>query len=164
LRCLTRAGLKFIAVVATATDNRLHYAPQVRRCYYITDEIITPKVHVADLHLALRKHAPHRFAQSLQVTPDYAKVDETVTVRASGLQPSENIAIRVDLVDGAGKRWTSEGRFLRTYKAPSIPLKRGSVGRFLQERFERGPNLVHAASREKHTGLYTTSGFGRPAN
>jgi dienelactone hydrolase len=51
-------------------------------------------------------------AQTLQVTPDRAMVDESVTVRAGGLRPGENVAIRAVLIDGAGKHWASEARFL----------------------------------------------------
>ena len=51
-------------------------------------------------------------AQTLQVIPDHAMVDESVAVRADGLQPDERVSIRAALIDGAGKHWASEARFL----------------------------------------------------
>lgn len=50
-------------------------------------------------------------AQTLEITPKRALVDESVSIRASGLQPSERVAIRAELVDGAEHHWNSEAEF-----------------------------------------------------
>jgi dienelactone hydrolase len=50
-------------------------------------------------------------AQTLEITPKRALVDESVTIRASGLQPGEHATIRAELLDGAEHRWKSEAEF-----------------------------------------------------
>src|ERR1039458_9389233 len=39
-------------------------------------------------------------------------VDESASIRASGLQPNQRVTIRAELVDGADVRWTSEAEFV----------------------------------------------------
>jgi dienelactone hydrolase len=51
-------------------------------------------------------------AQTLQVSPNPAMVDDAVAIRVSGLQPGEHVAIQAELVDGASERWTSEAHFV----------------------------------------------------
>jgi uncharacterized lipoprotein YajG len=41
-------------------------------------------------------------AQTLEVTPSSVLCDETVAIRASGLQPNETVVIQASLVDGRG--------------------------------------------------------------
>ncbi len=52
------------------------------------------------------------FAQTLEVTPDRVLLDETAAIRAHGLQPNERVAIRSELEDGAGERWTAQVDFV----------------------------------------------------
>src|ERR1035441_293441 len=51
-------------------------------------------------------------AQSIEVTPKRVMVDESASIRASGLQPNQRVTIRAELVDGADVRWTSEAEFV----------------------------------------------------
>jgi dienelactone hydrolase len=51
-------------------------------------------------------------AQTLEVVPNHIMVDESATIRASGLQPGERVSIRGELTDGAEHRWTSEAEFV----------------------------------------------------
>ncbi len=52
------------------------------------------------------------FAQTLQVTPDRALLDETVAIRALGLEPGERITLRSELTDGGGVRWSAQADFV----------------------------------------------------
>jgi dienelactone hydrolase len=52
------------------------------------------------------------FSQTLEVTPGRALLDETIVIRALGLQPNERIAIRSELTDGAGVRWSAQAEFV----------------------------------------------------
>jgi len=51
-------------------------------------------------------------AQTLEVVPNHILVDESATIRASGLQPNERVSIRGELTDGAGHNWASEAEFV----------------------------------------------------
>jgi dienelactone hydrolase len=51
-------------------------------------------------------------AQTIQVSPNPAMVDDVVAIRASGLQPGERVAIQAELIDGASAHWTSEAEFV----------------------------------------------------
>jgi dienelactone hydrolase len=51
-------------------------------------------------------------AQTLEVVPARVMADESTGIRATGLQPDERIAIRAELTDGAGQRWTSQAEFV----------------------------------------------------
>ncbi len=51
------------------------------------------------------------FAQSLQVNPSRVLLDESATIRASGLDPGERVTIRSELTDGAGEHWTAHADF-----------------------------------------------------
>jgi dienelactone hydrolase len=51
-------------------------------------------------------------AQTLRVIPDHTLVDESATIRASGLQPNERIVISAELTDGGGERWMSQAQFI----------------------------------------------------
>jgi dienelactone hydrolase len=39
-------------------------------------------------------------------------VDETATIRASGLEPNERVSIQGELIDGGGHKWASEAEFI----------------------------------------------------
>jgi dienelactone hydrolase len=51
-------------------------------------------------------------AQTLEVIPPQAMVDESAVVRADGLTPGERVSIRAELVDGAGHAWASAADFI----------------------------------------------------
>ena len=51
-------------------------------------------------------------AQTLEITPNHVLVDESVVIRATGLQPNEPIAIHAQLTDGAGDTWESQAEFV----------------------------------------------------
>lgn len=51
-------------------------------------------------------------AQNLEVRPSDVMVDQSATIRASGLQPKERVSVRAELVDGAGHNWASEAEFV----------------------------------------------------
>ena len=93
-------------------------------------------------------------AQTLQVIPDHAMVDETVAVHAHGLRPGENIAVRAALVDGAGKQWASEARFLADAQGAVDTSRQDPLGGSYKEVSSTG--LIWSMKpREKHTLAYT---------
>jgi dienelactone hydrolase len=51
-------------------------------------------------------------AQALTITPGSVLIDESASIRASGLRPSEHITISADLVDGDDQRWESTAEFV----------------------------------------------------
>jgi dienelactone hydrolase len=51
-------------------------------------------------------------AQTLQVIPDHALLDQQETIRAEGLQPNERVEIQARLTDGAGHTWSSSAEFV----------------------------------------------------
>lgn len=51
-------------------------------------------------------------AQTLDVTPSHVLVDESATLRSTGLQPGKRVSIGAELIDGAGDHWSSEAEFL----------------------------------------------------
>lgn len=51
-------------------------------------------------------------AQTLQVIPPRALVDQEVVIRAAGLQPGEQVNIRATLTDGADHPWASQAQFV----------------------------------------------------
>jgi dienelactone hydrolase len=51
-------------------------------------------------------------AQSLEVVPARALIDEPVEIRAGGLAPNERVTIRAELSDGGGQAWTSQADFV----------------------------------------------------
>jgi dienelactone hydrolase len=51
-------------------------------------------------------------AQTFEVTPKRVMIDESASIRATGLQPNQRVTIRAELVDGADERWTSEAEFV----------------------------------------------------
>jgi dienelactone hydrolase len=51
-------------------------------------------------------------AQNLTVTPARVLSDETASIRASGLHPGERVAIRSELIDGAGAQWSAQADFV----------------------------------------------------
>ncbi len=55
---------------------------------------------------------PDLHAQSLEVSPDRVMVDESATIIAKGLQPSERVTIQAQLVDGGGATWASSADFV----------------------------------------------------
>jgi dienelactone hydrolase len=52
------------------------------------------------------------WAQTLEVTPDRIAADETAAIRAAGLEPGERVAIRSELTDGAGAKWSAQADFV----------------------------------------------------
>jgi dienelactone hydrolase len=93
-------------------------------------------------------------AQTLQVVPDHAMVDESVSVRAGGLEPGEKIVIHATLVDGAGKHWTSEARFLADTQGAVDTSKQAPVSGSYKEISSTG--LIWSMKpAEKHTLAYT---------
>lgn len=51
-------------------------------------------------------------AQNLQAVPNPALVDQSVTIRATGLKPDERVTMDAELTDGAGARWSSQAQFV----------------------------------------------------
>jgi dienelactone hydrolase len=51
-------------------------------------------------------------AQTLKVTPKRVLLDESPTIRATGLLPNERITIIAELVDGADHPWSSQAEFV----------------------------------------------------
>jgi dienelactone hydrolase len=51
-------------------------------------------------------------AQKLEVTPNQALSDQTVVIRATGLQRNQSVTIQATLIDGAGQHWISQADFL----------------------------------------------------
>ena len=51
-------------------------------------------------------------AQTIEVTPPRAMVDEPASIRAAGLQPNERISIHAELTDGANVHWASKADFV----------------------------------------------------
>ena len=50
-------------------------------------------------------------AQSLEVVPTRATIDEMVAVRAAGLTPNERVTLQAELTDGGGQQWASHADF-----------------------------------------------------
>jgi dienelactone hydrolase len=50
--------------------------------------------------------------QTLEVSPARIMADESVAIRARGLEPGERVTIRGSLTDGAGQVWTSRAEFV----------------------------------------------------
>ena len=50
-------------------------------------------------------------AQTLEVSPNRAMMDEIATIHATGLQPNEHVSIHAELIDGAGDKWSSQADF-----------------------------------------------------
>lgn len=51
-------------------------------------------------------------AQTLEITPARVMVDETATLRVTGLEPQKRITINASLTDGAEEPWTSTADFV----------------------------------------------------
>ncbi len=51
-------------------------------------------------------------AQTLGVSANPAMMDRPSSIRATGLQPNERVAIRAELADGEDARWTSQADFV----------------------------------------------------
>lgn len=51
-------------------------------------------------------------AQSIQVIPARALVDQQAVIQANGLRPGERVTIRSQLTDGNGERWQSAAEFV----------------------------------------------------
>jgi dienelactone hydrolase len=93
-------------------------------------------------------------AQTLQVIPDHAMVDESVAVRAGGLRSGENIAIRGVLVDGAGKQWASEARFLADAQG-AVDTSRQAPSEGSYKEVSSTGLIWSMKPTEKHTLAYT---------
>jgi dienelactone hydrolase len=52
------------------------------------------------------------WAQTLEIIPNHALVDEPVVIRASGLQPGNRVTIQATLTDGAGQPWSASAQFI----------------------------------------------------
>jgi dienelactone hydrolase len=55
-------------------------------------------------------------AQTIDVIPSRIMVDESATIRVSGLRPNERIEIQATLTDGAGEPWASHAGFVADQK------------------------------------------------
>lgn len=51
-------------------------------------------------------------AQTFEVLPSQILIDQSATIRATGLQPNEHVSIRSELVDGQGHGWAAEAEFV----------------------------------------------------
>ena len=51
-------------------------------------------------------------AQTLKIEPERILTDEVTSIRAGGLEPSEQITITAELIDGAGVMWSSSAEFV----------------------------------------------------
>lgn len=49
--------------------------------------------------------------QKIEVTPPTVMVDQTATIRVTGLAPGAKVTLEADLVDGAGHSWKSQEEF-----------------------------------------------------
>jgi dienelactone hydrolase len=50
-------------------------------------------------------------SQTIEVTPNRVMLDESATIRATGCQPNERLAIHAELIDGADMRWAAQADF-----------------------------------------------------
>ena len=93
-------------------------------------------------------------AQTLEVTPAKALVDESVTILAKGLQPNEHVSIRAELTDGAGAEWKSEAEFVADAQGVVDTSKQAPVNGSYQGIFAMGVVLFmkpSAKGREAYT-------------
>jgi dienelactone hydrolase len=51
-------------------------------------------------------------AQTLEVNPSRALIDQSAVIRATGLDPNERVTIQAHLIDGGGHAWSSEAEFV----------------------------------------------------
>ena len=78
-------------------------------------------------------------AQTLEVVPAHALIDEPVAIRATGLQPSERVTLRAELTDGGGNAWASQGDFVADAQGAVDVTRQAPVGGSYKEVSAMGP-------------------------
>jgi len=95
----------------------------------------------------------HTSAQTLQVTPNPAMVDEAIAVRISGLEPGEHVIVRAELVDGAEQHWHSEAQFVADAQGDIDSSSQAPVDGSYKD--ISGPGLIWSMrSTDKHAAIY----------
>ncbi len=77
-------------------------------------------------------------AQTIEVTPKRVLIDESATIRVTGCQPNERLAIRAQLVDGDDARWTSQADFVADAQGVIDASKQPPVSGSYKEVFSMG--------------------------
>jgi dienelactone hydrolase len=67
-------------------------------------------------------------AQTIEVTPTRVLIDETATIRITGCQPNEHLAIHAELIDGASVRWVSQSEFVADAQGNIDTSKQAPIG------------------------------------
>lgn len=78
-------------------------------------------------------------AQTIDVTPSRALVDETAAIRVSGCQPGERIALQAELIDGGGRHWVSQSEFIADAQGGIDISKQAPIGGSYKEVSAMGP-------------------------
>src|SRR3569833_3310519 len=78
-------------------------------------------------------------AQTIDITPVRALVDETVTIRVSGCQPGKHMTLQAELFDGAGRRWSSQAEFGADAQGGIDISKQAPIGGSYKEVSAMGP-------------------------
>ena len=96
-------------------------------------------------------------AQTLQVIPSRALIDEQVVIRASGLQPGERVSIQASLTDGDGNPWTAEAHFIANAEG-EVDTSKQSPEKGSSYKDVSSMGLVWSMKpKSKETGIYRSA-------
>lgn len=99
-------------------------------------------------------------AQTIEATPARVLIDEAATIRASGCQPKERIAIRAELVDGAGVHWASQAEFIADAQGTVDSSKVAPVAGSYKEVSAMGPVWSMTPQQSKEGRYIPPRDFG----
>ena len=97
--------------------------------------------------------------QTLKISPSSVLVDETAVIRAGGLDPSEHVSIRAELIDGANEPWSAQAEFIADPEGVVDTSKEAPVKGSYNEVSAMGlvwsmkPNAKHVASYQGQRDL-----------
>src|SRR5438874_1817649 len=92
-------------------------------------------------------------AQTIDVTPPKAMIDEAVVVKVSGLAPNEHATIRAELTDGGGQQWASQAEYVADESGAIDVSRRAPVAGSYKELSPVG--LVWSMTpASKHVSMY----------
>ncbi len=99
-------------------------------------------------------------AQTIDITPSKALVDETVTIRVSGCQPGEHLTLQAELTDGAGRRWVSQSEFAADAQGGVDVSKQAPIGGSYKDVSAMGPVWSMKPVGSKEGRYQPPSNFG----
>jgi dienelactone hydrolase len=99
-------------------------------------------------------------AQTIEVSPTRALVDEPANIRVSGCRPNEPITIRAELIDGADFRWVSQSEFIADTEGSVDTSKQPPVAGSYKEVSAMGPVWSMKPSGSKEGRYQPPRDFG----